>query len=146
MNNSVFGKTMENVKERIKLHLTTDDENLKKWAFKDTFKGGKTINGLHIQEFHRTKIVYDKPIYIGASTLDLSRLHMTRFHYEVIEKHFPGKYELLYTDTDSLVYLITCDDIFAWQKEHSQYFDLSDSVRPDMKDNTNKKSDRLLQM
>ena len=66
-------------------------------------------------------------------------LSMMKLHYEVIHKTFRGRYRLLYSDTDSLVYSIIHDDIYEWVKENRQYFDLSDSLRLDMKDNTNKK-------
>jgi hypothetical protein len=46
---------------------------------------------------------------------------------------------LLYSDTDSMVYQIFTEDIYEWVKQNRQHFDLSDSIREDMKDNTNKK-------
>ena len=88
---------------------------------------------------YRDKVVYDKPVYVGCTILDLSKLHMTEFHYEVIHKNFKGIYSLVYGDTDSLTYSIQHDDIYEWIKNNREYFDLSDSIREDMKDNTNKK-------
>jgi hypothetical protein len=85
------------------------------------------------------KLVYNKPIYVGTSVLDLSKLCMMDFHYNTIHKNFEGKYNLLYSDTDSLVYSIKHDDIYEWIKINSKHFDLSDSTRTDLKDNTNKK-------
>ena len=61
------------------------------------------------------------------------------FHYNTVSTNFEGKYNLLYSETDSLVYSIQHDDIYEWIKNNKQHFDLSDSIRPDMKDNTNKK-------
>ena len=78
-------------------------------------------------------------IYVGTSVLDLSKLCMMDFHYNTIHNNFEGKYNLLYSDTDSLVYSIQHDDIYAWIKQSKQHFDLSDSIRPDLKDNTNNK-------
>ena len=57
---------------------------------------------------------------------------MQRFHYDVIHKKFEGKYNLIYSDTDSLVYHIIHDNIYEWIKENTEYFDLSESVREDM--------------
>jgi hypothetical protein len=141
MNNDVFGKTMENVKNRMNLRLTTDDDKCKKLFTSLYFKdcSYKNLNGLHLIEMYRDKVIYDKPIYVGCTILDLSKLHMTEFHYEVIHKNFKGKYSFLYGDTDSLTYSIQHDDIYEWIKENREYFDLSDSIREDMKDNTNKK-------
>jgi hypothetical protein len=139
MNNSVYGKTMENVKNRMEMHLTTCDIKAKKWFSKTNLKNCTRNFGLYMIEMYKTKVVLDKPIYVGTTILDLSKLLMMRFHYDVIEKHFHGKYELLYSDTDSLVYQIYCDDLYNWIKEHKELFDLSESVLPELRDNTNKK-------
>ena len=62
---------------------------------------------------------------------------MMDFHYNVINTEFEGKYNLLYSDTDSLVYDIQHRDIYDWIKTNKSYFDLSDSMRPDLKDDAN---------
>ena len=139
MNNSVFGKTMENVKNRIELKLTTDNERAIKWFSKLEFKNSKFFDGLHMIEMFKKEIVYDKPIYVGTTILDLSKLCMMDFHYNVINKEFENKHNLIYSDTDSLVYSIENEDIYEWVKNNKSHFDLSDSIRPDMKDNTNEK-------
>jgi hypothetical protein len=64
---------------------------------------------------------------------------MMEFHYGVIEKEFKNKYELIYSDTDSMVYNFKHPDIYDWIKNNKHHFDLSESERPDLKDNTNKK-------
>ena len=64
---------------------------------------------------------------------------MVKFYYEVIHKNFQGNYNLIYTDTDSLVYDIRHHDIYEWIRQHREHFDLSDSKRPDLQDDTNKK-------
>ena len=139
MNNSVFGKTMENVKNRMDLHMTTDNDNAIKWFSKISMKDCKTIDGLYLIEMYKKEIVYDKPIYVGTSILDLSKLCMMEFNYNVIHKEFENKYKLLYQDTDSLVYNFQHPDLYKWIKHNKHYFDLSDSLRPDLKDDTNKK-------
>ena len=140
MNNAVFGKTMENVKNRMDLHLTTDEENAKKWFSKINFKDCKSFDGLRLIEMFRKKIEYDKPLYVGTCVLDLSKLCMMDFHYNTIHENFENKYNLIYSDTDSLVYSIQHPDIYEWIKNNGQHFDLSDSKRSDMKDNANIKA------
>ena len=88
---------------------------------------------------YKQEIIYDKPIYVGTSILDLSKLHMMNFHYGVIEEQFKDNYKLLYSDTDSFVYLIYNKDVYKWVSENKQHFDLSDSLNTDIKDNGNKK-------
>ena len=139
MNNSVFGKTMQNVKNQMQLHITTDDNNAIKWFSKVNLKDCKYNHGLYMIEMYKKEIIYNKPIYIGVSILDLSKLCMMEFHYEVIEKNFKGKYILLYSDTDSLVYSIEHHDIYEWIKENKNHFDLSESFRDDLKDYINGK-------
>ena len=78
-------------------------------------------------------IIYDKPLYVGTGILDLSKLCMMEFHYDVVHKNFEGRYNWLYSDTDSLIYCLQHHDIYEWIKNNAKYFDLSDSLRPDMK-------------
>ena len=89
---------------------------------------------------HRKEILYDKPIYVGTTILDLSKVCMMDFHYNVIHKSFEGKYNTLYSDTDSLVYSIKHSDIYEWNKHKKHYFDLSESLRPDLYDTESKKA------
>jgi hypothetical protein len=119
MNNAVFGKTMENVKNRMDLHMTTDNDNAIKWFSEVNMKDCKTIDGLYLIEMYKKEIVYDKPIYVGTSILDLSKLCMMEFHYGVIQKEFENRYKLLYQDTDSLVYNIEHPDLHEWIKHNN---------------------------
>jgi len=140
MNNSVFGKTMENLKNRVNIHATTSENNAVKWFSKVNMKNAKFFSGLYLIEMFKEEIVYDKPLYVGASILDLSKVCMMEFHYGVVEKEFQNKYDLIYSDTDSMVYNFKHPDIYDWIKNNNQHFDLSESLRPDMKDNKNKKA------
>ena len=56
-----------------------------------------------------------KPIYVGCATLDLSKLTMMAFHYNVIEQNFQPNYTVPYGDTDSF-YNIKYPDIYEWMK------------------------------
>ena len=141
MINSVFGKTMENVGKRVSIKLTTDEDKACKYFSNHFFKSCnyKNLGGLYVVEFYKEKVLYNKPVYVGTSILDISKECMMNFHYNVIHETFKTNYNLLYSDTDSLIYSIQHDDIYEWIKNNKQYFDLSDSLRPDLKDNTNKK-------
>ena len=88
----------------------------------------------------KKEIVYDKPCYVGTSILDLSKLCMMEFHYGVIQKTFHDNCSSVYSDTGSLVYSTKHPDIYEWIKGNREHFDLFDSVRPDIKDTTNKKA------
>ena len=94
---------------------------------------------MHLIETFKREVIYDKPSFIGTSIMDLSKLHMMRFHYEVIHKNFEGRYNLICTDTAGLVYAINHHDIYNWISQHREHFDLSDSKRPELQDDTNQK-------
>ena len=64
----------------------------------------------------------DKPIYVGTTILDLSKVCMMDFHYNVIETNFHNQYNFIYGDTDSLVYNIYHNDIYDWIKNKKSLF------------------------
>jgi len=99
MNNAVFGKTMENVQNRIDLKLTTDDKYAIKYFSKLHFKDSRFIDGLYLIEMFKREVVYNKPIYVGTGILDLSKLCMMGFHYNTIHESFGTDYNLIYSDT-----------------------------------------------
>jgi hypothetical protein len=128
MNNSVYGKTMENVRNRINFRLiTTDDEALRVKNMKRFTIFNENLVGLHIQ---KQKVKLCKPIYLGQCILDDSKVLMTSFHYNfMLNEDITGikreNIDLLFTDTDSLCYHIRKHDIFDIMKKHEDEFDLS---------------------
>ena len=70
---------------------------------------------------------------VDTSILDLSKRTMIKFHYDVIHKSFEGRYNLIYSDTESLVFNRQRDNIYQWIKQKKTHVDLSDSVRDDLK-------------
>jgi hypothetical protein len=128
MNNSVYGKTMENVRNRINFRLiTTEDEALRAKNLKRFTIFNENLVGLHIQ---KQKVKLCKPIYLGQCILDDSKVLMTSFHYNfMLNESVTGikreNIDLLFTDTDSLCYHIRKHDIFQIIKEHKTEFDLS---------------------
>ena len=69
----------------------------------------------------------NKPIYNGISILDLSKLFMYNFHYNYMKKKYPGDKSILcFTDTDSLLYALKTDNMYADMIGNHQLFDFSD--------------------
>ena len=88
-----------------------------------------TIFDEHLVAVHmkKTEVYFNKPIYVGQAFLDLSKTLMFDFHYNFIRKKYNNKAELLFTDTDSLLYLIQTDDFFLdIKKDVKKKFDTSD--------------------
>ena len=113
MNNSVFGKTMENIRNRVDVRLVNDKRMAKKLAAKPNFKHctifDENLVAIHMK---KTKLVFDKPVYLGMCILDLSKTLMYDFHYNYMKTKYGTKAKLLFTDTDSLAYEIKTEDFY----------------------------------
>jgi hypothetical protein len=142
MNNAVFGKTMENMRDRVKIDLISDESQYLKLVAKPQFIQQKIYseNLVAVKQLPK-KVVLNKPVYVGVSVLDLSKLHMYDFHYEYIKPKYGDKATLLFTDTDSLCYYIETEDVYGDMKGNKQLFDFSDYKGEGHRsqDNTNKK-------
>ncbi len=127
MNNSVFGKTMENVRNRVNVKLVTNEKALGKLAKKVNFKSANIFNeNLIVVHMEKTTVKLDKPIQVGMSVLDLSKTLMYRFHYDYVKPKWGNKAELLFTDTDSLCYEIRTNDFYEdISPDVSTWFDTS---------------------
>jgi len=97
------------------------------------------MDGLYIIEMNRDKVEMNKPIYVGTTILDVSKISMMRFHYELIEKDFEGRYFYLYGDTDSCAYQIFTNETYKRMHEKRGHFDLTDCKIDWLKDSTNNK-------
>ena len=130
MNNSVFGKTMENVRNRVSIELVKDAERAAKLVNKPNFEELKIFDEFLIAvKMRKTKVWMNKPVYVGMSILDLSKTLMFSFQYEYVKKKWE-KAEVLYSDTDSLVLKIETDDFFAdISGDVAEWFDTNDYAK-----------------
>ena len=93
----VFGKTMENMRQRVNVELITSKKIALKRVAKPTFKRSKTIrNDLVAIHCAKEKLLLNRPIQVGFAILELSKQHMLNFHYNVWMKTFPTA-KLLFT-------------------------------------------------
>ena len=127
MNNSVFGKTMENIRKRVDVRLITDEKKLLKMVSKPTYVSSKIFNE-NLVAVHKIKetLTLNRPAYIGMCILDLSKTLMYNFHYNYIKKKYGNKAKLLFTDTDSLTYEIEAEDVYQDFWNDKDRFDNSD--------------------
>ena len=103
MNNSVFGKTIENIRKRQNITLVDNREKAVKLTSQPNFARA-TIFDRNLIAIHmkKTEVYFNKPVYVGQAILDLSKLLMFDFHYNFIQKKYSYKRaKLLFTDTDS---------------------------------------------
>ena len=127
MNNSVFGKTMENIRKRVDVRLITDEKKLLKMVSKPTYVSSKIFNE-NLVAVHKIKetLTLNRPAYTGMCILDLSKTLMYNFHYNYIKKKYGNKAKLLFTDTDSLTYEIEAEDVYQDFWNDKDRFDNSD--------------------
>ncbi|XP_077977139.1 uncharacterized protein LOC144432741 [Glandiceps talaboti] len=127
MNNSVFGRTMMNVRKHRNIKLCTTEKQIKKLVSKPTFVTQKIITkGLVAVENKTERLTLNQPLYVGMSILDLSKTLMYDFHYNYIKEKYGSLAKLLFTDTDSLMYEITAVDPYKDFYKDKDLFDNSD--------------------
>ena len=114
MNNSVFGKTMENIRKHRNIKLITTEEKYLRTVMKPNFESG-VLFGENLMgcEMRKIKVVMNKLVYLSQAILDLSKIVMYEFHYDyMVPKYGLEKLKLCYMDTDSLVYDIKTEDFY----------------------------------
>ena len=113
MNNAVFGKTMENVRKHRDIKLVKSDKKRNKLVPEPNFHTVKLIdNNLAIVEMRKVKVKMNKPIYLGLSILDISKITMYEFWYDYLKIKYEDKAQLCYMDTDSFVVNIKTKDFY----------------------------------
>ena len=113
MVNSVFGKTMENVRKHRDIKLVTTEEQRSKLVSEPNYHTKKhfTENLLGI-EMKKTKVKMNKPLYLGITILDISKIFMYKFWYDYIKPKYGDRAKLCYTDTDSFIIHIFTENVF----------------------------------
>ena len=140
----IYGKSVENLRNRREVIFATNEKQSKRLISKPNFKEFRIINSnLTLVNMAKTTILFNKPIFVGAAVLDISKVHMYSFHYDyMMRKYMPeqvnvnserdntlftDRISVLFTDTDSLVYQIYTDDFYRDMKEDmEQWYDTSD--------------------
>ena len=121
MNNSVFGKTMENIRKHRDIKLVTTDKKRSKLVSELNYHTINLISeDLSIIEMKKTKVRMNKPIYLGLSILEISKTLMYEFWYDYMKPKYANNVKLCYTDTDSFIINI---------KTNYFYKDISNDVK-----------------
>ena len=113
MNNSVFGKTMENVRNHRDIKIVTTNKQRSKYASEPNYHTTKPISkNLLIMEMKKTEVKMNKPIYLGQAILDISKTLMYEFWYDCIKLNYGDQARLCYMDTDSFIIHIETEDFY----------------------------------
>ena len=133
INNSVFGKTMENVRNHRDIKIVTTDKRRSILASEPNYHSTKYISkDLLIMEMKKTEVKMSKPIYLGQAILDLSKTLMYEFWYDYIKPKYGDKARLCYMDTDSFVMNIKTEDFYKdIASDVERWFDTSNYDKKD---------------
>ena len=153
MNNSVFGKTMENLRNRVDIKIVRSNETnkIRKLVASPLYSRHVAFSNDPVGiDMRKSKLFLNKPVFTGMSILDNSKILMYDFFYNVLKKEYGPRCELLYTDRDSLLLEIETEDVYKgiksnknlydtsdYPKEHPLYSDVNKKVLGKMKDECN---------
>ena len=113
MKKSVFGKTMKNVRNHRDIKLVTSEKRRKRLVSQPNYHSCKNVSDdLMVTEMKKTKVKMNKPLYLGASILDISKTLMYKFWYDYFKPKYGDRAKLCYTDTDSFIIHIITEDFF----------------------------------
>ena len=129
MNNSVFGKTMENLRNRVDIKIVRSNEKdkIRKLVASPLYSRHVIFtNDLVGIDMRKSRLLLNKPVYTGMTILDKSKILMYDFFYNHLKKQYGEKCELLYTDTDSLLLKIETEDVYKDIKANENFYDTSD--------------------
>ena len=123
MNNSVFGKTMENIRKHRDIKLVTTDKKRSKLVSEPNYHTINLISRRFINyRDKKTKVKMNKPIYLGLSILEISKILKYEFWYDYMKPKYNNNVRLCYMDTDSFVMHIKTNDFY---KDVENRFDTS---------------------
>ena len=125
-------KTMENLRKRVNVNLVRADEEdkLRRLIASPAFARANIFDdNLAAIQVHKSRLVLNRPVYVGMSVLDLSKQLMYDFYYNKLQKQYGDHCKLLYTDTDSLLLEIQTEDVYKDMAEHADLYDTSDYAR-----------------
>ena len=140
----IFGKALQNNRKHLQLKLTTDTKQARRLIAKPNCRAFTIINeNLTLVSLTKTEVMMDRPVAVGCTILDISKLIVYKWHYGYILNKFKpatlselgtgdnaqnaGTVRLFFSDTDLLCYQIFCEDLYdEIRKDMDKYFDRSD--------------------
>ena len=112
MNNTVFGKTMENLRKHRNIKLIATERRRNYLVLEPNFNTAKFFTeNLLATEKRKTQVIMNKPVYLGLPILDLSKTVMNEFWYNYVKPKYGENAKICYMDTDSFTVHVKTDDI-----------------------------------
>ena len=113
LNNALYGKTIENLKNRSDIILTRSAEEFTRQSDRPHCRNAKLFTAtLGAVDLRKTKVMINRPFSAGFVVLDVSKLLMNKAH-DYFKHRYQEAAQLLYTDTDSLIYHIQIPNLFG---------------------------------
>ena len=133
MNNSVFRKSMKNVRKHRDIKLVIADKRRNHLASEPNYHTPKYFSeSLTAIEMKKTKVKMNKPIYLGMSILDVTKTLMYKFWYDYIKPKYQDIAKLCYMDTDSFITYIKTEDFYKdIADDVKKWFDASNYIKDD---------------
>ena len=133
MNNSVFGKTMESVKNHRDIKLVTSDKRRKQLVSEPNYHLHKKFpDHLMAIEIKKTRMKMTKTLYLGMSVLGTSKILKYKFWYDYVSPTYGDKAKLCCTNTDSFIIYIKSEDFFEDISNYvKKWFDTSNYDKND---------------
>jgi len=118
---------MENVRNHVDVKLITKWDGqygVETMIAKPNFHSRSVFaENLIAVEMRKLEVKFDKSIYVGMCILDISKVCLYEFHHEYVSPMYRDKYRIMFTDTDSLIYHIECDDVYKNMKHNIARYD-----------------------
>ena len=113
MNNSVYGKTMKNVRKYRDIKSVTTDKRRNQLVSEPNYHTTKWFSeNLLATEMKKIKVKINKPVYLVLSILEISKTLMYKFWYDCIKPKYRDNAKLCYMDTDSFIIHIKTEDLY----------------------------------
>ena len=128
MNNSVFGKTMVNVRKHRHIKLVTAEKRRNQLVSEPNYHTTKYFSeNLLAMQMKISKVKMNKPLYLGFSILEISKTLMYEFWYDYIKPNYQNNAKLCYMDSDSFIIQIKIEDFYKnIAVDVKQWFDTTD--------------------
>ena len=120
---------MENLRKRVtvKLVRSHEEDKLRRLIASPSFARASIFDDdLSAIQVHKSRLVLNRPVYVGMSILDLSKTLMYDFYYGQLKNQYGDRCQLLYTDNDSLLLEIQTEDVYRDMAKCAELYDTSD--------------------